>query len=895
MAVQGRTAPLSLLTLLLILMLAAPLPASLQDAGPFAPAEVHITENVVATDVEPLGANVSTLAGGTNLFSNNLIRGSGMEPGVARYLVRVERAGPGWIEWDESLGGVAMWDQNRTGFGDGATVRFYRLVDAEGQPLAYAGDGERDLGDVTGAARGVFLTETTVPTGGWIAEGTGGQTNRVYVEDTATAFAYGDYAIITVTRLSLTEDDVHPRLLEWFNPNPNYLSPWDGNGSAQLVPHTGDLPPDFTEPGQSALQLTAGEGGAWFGQYLFHAYDEGEGQFYSQLEPGAAYRAEVWLRQEGLADGQVRFLVGGAYAGTVEVAPWQVTETWQRFTVDFTGPPYPAPGSWHGALGLEVGSAGTLWVDNFVVYRNDAEHDFRPFTPNRLALDALLDSLPATGPKPAIRFYAITYHSHASMAHLLSNYDAGTIDFIYNLQPGSAATIPHILAWALATGDSAAERVVPYITLSEEHSAIEWMQLAEYLGVPYDPQVDTPEAKPWAYLRYQQRGTGTPWTDEFREIVLEFGNETWHNGAFGGWDGFGRPNWVFFGGREYGLFAHHFFVEGLTAQPWWDAYNLGDKITLALNAGYSAEPDAYGELAVQQVPELAVYLGHANYVGPTWETGAEAYPVFDDFGLQETLVSGYLIMHPLITQVAETRAQLMGAGLANYRPIAYEGGPSGYAIPGTVDDAQVQVAELYGKSLAMAVNALDTFLFSSLNGYGHQAFNAFIGGEYWSSHTMPGMGGFRPHASWLALTLRNRYARGTEMLATRFESVPTYTRDGATIPLIAAYTLRDETSLSVFVLSRKLDGGAFGDGTTPVTLYLPLTGCSAVTRYALTAPDGTPADPRANNIDADRIVINAVPVDPAVCADGTLTIGPETGGIEGGLPPGTVYLYVFER
>jgi len=42
----------------------------------------------------------------------------------------------------------------------------------------------------------------------------------------------------------------------------------------------------------------------------------------------------------------------------------------------------------------------------------------------------------------------------------------------------------------------------------------------------------------------------------------------------------------------------------------------------------------------------------------------------------------------------------------------------------------------------------------------------------------------------------------------------------------------------MFALSRKVDGvydGVdFGDGMTPVTLHLPITGCSAVTRYALT-------------------------------------------------------------
>ena len=63
----------------------------------------------------------------------------------------MERFGTDWIEWDESLGGVHMWDQNATGFGDGASIRFYRIVDSEGAPLPYAGGTE--LNDNTGACR----------------------------------------------------------------------------------------------------------------------------------------------------------------------------------------------------------------------------------------------------------------------------------------------------------------------------------------------------------------------------------------------------------------------------------------------------------------------------------------------------------------------------------------------------------------------------------------------------------------------------------------------------------------------------------------------------------------------------------------------------------------------
>jgi hypothetical protein len=462
----------------------------------------------------------------------------------------------------------------------------------------------------------------------------------------------------------------------------------------------------------------------------------------------------------------------------------------------------------------------------------------------------------------------------------------------------SVVTIPQIMNWAMATGYRADNRIIPYISLSEEYTEIEWLQLVEYLGVPYDPAADTPESKPWAYLRYQQRGNGTPWTDEFREIVLEFGNETWHNGAGSyGWNGFGRPGWVHMGGREYGLFARYYFAENVAAQPWWTEYNLASKIRFALNANYEAQTESYGELAAQQVPMLSTYLGHANYVGPKWETGEEPHQVFDDHGMQETLIAAYTDMYGLIDDVATTRDQLEGGDLAHYQVIAYEGGPSGYYVPGQGTITQTAVSQLYGKSEGMGVAALDVWLYSSLNGYKHQEMFGMGSGDNWTSHTMPNAGGFRRHSGWLALMMRNRYASGTTMLETTFQSIPSYSRESQDVPLMAAYTISDTHSLSLFVLSRKLDGVHddvdFGNGVTPVTIHFPPMTCQSVTRYALTAPGGSPVDPRVNNIDTENIVISSATLNSAFCATGELVIGPDTGGVEGGMPPGTVYLYVF--
>ncbi len=435
--------------------------------------------------------------------------------------------------------------------------------------------------------------------------------------------------------------------------------------------------------------------------------------------------------------------------------------------------------------------------------------------------------------------------------------------------------------------------MVPYLTGLEEYTEDEWMALAEFLGVPYDPSVDTPETKPYAYLRYTYRdGNGTPWTDEFREIVVEYGNETWHNGAGGyGWDGWGRPGWVHHGGKEYGLFARYMFDQHVMQMPEWAFYSLGDKIKFSLGANYDGSASAYGELALLQGATIS-YLGHANYVGPKWETNDTGTSVFDNHGVQMTLLGLHGSMQELILEAAATRDALNASGQTDYRLQAYEGGPSGY----WTNDEDPDVDEFYGKSAAMGLAALDAWLFSSLNGYAYQSYLGFSSGTWWTSHTLPEACGFRAHAGWLALKMRNRYALGSTMVETIHNTEPIFEGEEGDIPLISSYALTNGESFSVFVLSRKLDGNHdgvdFGTGLTPVTLHLPFDRVSAITRYRLETPEGGPVDPRLNNIEDLNVVIGAKDIDPADFSP-DFALNQKTGAEDGGIAPGSINLYVF--
>ena len=134
------------------------------------------------------------------------------------------------------------------------------------------------------------------------------------------------------------------------------------------------------------------------------------------------------------------------------------------------------------------------------------------------------------------------------------------------------------------------------------------------------------------------------------------------------------------------------------------------------------------------------------------------------------------------------------------------------------------------------------------------------------------------------------------MLATVHNHQPTIQTDGEDIPLISSYALTDGDTVSVFLLSRKLDGVHdsidFEDGCIPVTLHLPFSAVTAITRYRLESPDGTPVDPRANNRQDLAVVIGAEEIDPATFGS-DFVLDETTGAEAGGLPPGSINLYVF--
>jgi len=723
------------------------------------------------------------------------------------------------------------------------------------------------------------------------------QQQRVYVTADTPGLMAWDYVVLERAFDNFDMRYVNPRVRGIGNPMDSPGWYWNGDTSKlsfSFAPH-GETPAEMDEPGRRCMQVRAQAGEQSISQFVFIGTQRGgESLWYGQLDPGKTYRLEVWLRQEGLADGgKVTFSFGRGYPDIRK--EFQVSSQWKKYTHEFVGPERPTE-TWHFGHTFTFTGPGTLWMDNCRVFRCDSPADTaKPYVPNPIVLEELLSTQPPTGRKGAHRIWFLD--RDATMESILSWHANSNIapNWRTYVEPTLRMTLPQGLTFDLATGKGPADRMRPWLVIQHiVHSEADWHALVEYLAATYDPARDTPQTKPWAYRRTVQRGTNVPWVDEFGGLVIEFGNETWHNGVFDDWIGFATRNAVHQGGREYGLFCQY-LIDTIKKSPYWKQGNLDAKIRFCLGGNYDGRIQkdgrvtGYGEEAMQACPG-ATLLGHANYVGPKWETGDYSARTYDDHGVQECLVS--FLAGP---EAGEVRMGQAREALAKVRPeydmAAYEGGPGGFALPGRADARQVETNERYGKSLAQAVGAVDGWMRSYLYGWSEQCYFSYGQGNHWNSHSVFSQG-FRPSPAWLAMTIRNRWAAG-DLVAVEERGVPTIRRGKADLPLVGAYAFRDAGRYCVLLVSRKLDGKHdakdFGDGCTGVRLHLPMQKASKIELVKLDA------DPRLTNREKMNVTIKSQAVPADALRSGVLEVNAAAGGRAGGLPPGAIFLYVITR
>lgn len=834
-------------------------------------AAVEVRLEQSAEHTPAIGVNDFGDSGGIRYSAGNLIPGGGFEPITIRRYWRVIETGRDrgywWIRVDG--GGMTDWDLVTTGFLNGASYRLYRIVDDEGQTLPVRSDyldlRSADRFIRVGAGNVPEAGARNLPLGGFVDE-PGEQ--RIYLDGPAPEL--WDYIFFQKQTIDPDPDWSHPRL--------------DGNGHSDTVeevwrpgwgledaeiellrrPHGSEPPTQMRFPGETSYHVISREVGrqAIHGPYVFFPVNENpEGNWYGTLEPGQTYRYEAWMRQEGLRDGgRVELGFFMLYEGISET--FTVGDEWTLVGFEFTAPERPTTNSWHAGPAIRFTGPGTLEVDNIRLFAVAPGQETELFAPSPLVFDELMASQPGNGEKGILRSMYVMMNN-ASMESLLSPHrDAEIVyDWYIKVGTGETMTLPGLLDYARRTGGSPQERMKPWLNISTLASEQEWEMLMEYLAAPIDPEDPADvRRKPWAYLRYRQRGVATPWTEEFEKIIVEFANETWHNGAVEDqWRGWHRYHWVHQGSQEFGLWAQFMGRHLRERSPWFSAARDSGKLELVMGSNYQD----YAEAALPLTSEVSA-VGHTTYVGPRWEQGEKQILTYNQDGLQATLFGYVGGLDDEFDRYRMVREEHAAAGRP-YQLYAYEGGPSGYSLPGTAEADQVEIAERYGKSQAMAVATLDAWLGAYQMGFSEMAFLGFGQGDYWNSHTPVRMG-FRRHAPWLALMMANRYATG-DMITAEVTATPTMRWAAGELPLLGSYAFRDGSQIALVLLNRGLED------EIDVALTLPADARGPAVLYAL---DG---DPAATNRFAQDVQIERS--EHLLRRESTVTV-----------PPGSIHLYV---
>ncbi|MEM6827500.1 MAG: carbohydrate binding domain-containing protein [Pseudomonadota bacterium] len=716
--------------------------------------------------------------------------------------------------------------------------------------------------DLVDGARGYVVLRSDVPPA---------QHRGYYLalEGKGTAIEAGDLAIIR-TRFVGAERGKRLTNRVWAANRPgrtfrNSLLGWSDDaagGNWELVSHDLDTP--VAEPGETHLRFELAQGERFAVGHFNHSGLEQS--FYEVLEPGRRYRVEVWMR--GRSVSPVTFAITGFYAGRdSRIAPAQfaVTPSWKRYSATFEVP-VVHPTKRPGRMELRFEGPGQFDVDNFRVYRDDAE--FLALVPEDV------ERLKASG-MGALRTHAFVRTGNATYdLESLTNQGGVT-----NL--GGGSSLPQILNEIGRVG------MDPWLQIEPHFTRDEWLGLAEYLAASFDVQTDDPTRYPWAAKRAAQ-GHG-PWVERFGRIFFEIGNETW-NPLF-------HP-WVFpsmkdaatgekhRAGKVYGLYQEY-VLSILRESEHWPA--LAPKLQPVIGGrsgsnGWSGFD--YGLEAIAASPNTP-YMAHAAYNGG-WDEN-EGPAKSNAKGLSSVLT--HVLQSGVIRAARhrEAAARLEGTRGAPVFTGTYEAGP-GYALNGlnnaVVNPEQAQQQEFAMKSVAAGTATLDAFLMRAANGQTLQNFFTYGSGERWTSHARWNGGG-QTYPSWDLLALFNNEARGDALavktLASPVIDLPGSNRRTAVSngPLISAYATRAGDRLTVFVLSRRVPGypDPSNPGETPVTLDLPISGAARLTRVTQTG------DWETHNVDqqGSRLLSENTAVPDSLP---TLSIP--------ALPPGETMVFIFD-
>lgn len=684
----------------------------------------------------------------------------------------------------------------------------------------------------------------------------------------------GDLIFLTRQRLSFNKDEFSPRI--WGTPGanppdfaPKFTPPGDWRSQPhpfELVRHPGRLPAGVADAGETCMKISATEEGLVSVRKYNHA--DTTQNWYRVLDPAKTYVVEFLARQEGLAGGTVQFHLTGPLANEFTPIDFDVTGEWKKFQAEFTVPRLLTEPGTVGEMGLQFNGPGAVWLDNFRVYEK-SEGLVRHNPVDRAAFKE--------SGMASMRTHDLIKTQGYTIESLLGHPALG-------LMTGSEVYTRANLAGLLK--EYAEMGIYPWLQIEFTLSEPEWLALVEYLAAPWDPAKDTPASKPWAYRRVQH-GHPEPYTKTFPRILLEFSNENWNQIMPFHLSGIEMPDAatgkLYTSGEVYGL-LQEYTIQVMKRSPWWTP-EVDQKCEFVIG-GWSITN--FGYEAARHSPSSKHNLV-ADYNGG-WDAGEGPGSVNDlDSALLKTLIFGPQHSLPNAIRLRELRDAFAAETGIRTELGTYEAGP-GYNLDGLngvrMTPEMVEFESRVMKSLAAGASTLDCFLIQAAQGAQLQNFFTFSRNRhYWTSHAELRNGG-QAYPSWMALSLYNNHAQG-DILAVLTESVPT--REAPAVgnraalpdaPEVGVFATRKNDRLAVIAISRKLDG------FTPVTIRLPISGARKVTLHTLTG------DPRANNLDSE-VIRPASRELPASVAAREFVLD-ESRGAPGGLPPGSVFLYIFD-
>ncbi len=753
------------------------------------PTTIDLSNTVTNPNPLPFGINWAEGNANRNLNALNNFTG---DPGFGRTIVRIK----GTI--DEG-GTVSVYHE------DGATFDYYQTI----RSGMFKGGNIRIYRE-TPTGIDLIRDETVLD---FFADSISGHRVSFALGPLVKA---GDIYVISIERPEEMIQYAHPRL-DWVTSGA--ANTWRlsvnsfAGGDETKASKTLDIIDKPANGGTASCRVTNTDPknkGVGIGQYISNSVESNEFSF----EPTRKYRFTVWMKQTGIAAGIVNLKTSQTGVNHNFV----VDGTWKEYTFDTIGLKALPDGYPVDDLGLTFDGKGILWIDNFTLH--DTQYPLYSLFPS-------IDKELAAFKPHCIRFWS--GQTNTDFGTNIGDWTDIELQsarlWSANNGPGCGASLK--LPTALPICEK--HGIQPYLICSPSFSESDFLGLMEYLG---GASSTTYGAKRTA------QGHAAPYTNSFKKIYIEFGNETW-NGLF--------APWTFdFNGERYGKFAQHFY-NVIKSSPYYDA----NKFELVVG-GFLLQADqySYGNSAKKFMPD-GQHVVFANYIGGFDGLNIPKSPTFADSIQQTAFYARWITRHVMENQL-KGLDEMKALGYKNFNLGIYEAGP-GYALPDPSKPFDLK-AEAIGKSLACGVANLDAFLYQSEKGFQLQNLFLFAKGYNWSSHTSDA-NGYRPHNHFLALQMRNRFVKG-EMITTSVTNSPTtymplIDSDGdgqfsgfygeapaGELENIASYSFKDGKNYSIFVLNRNITNDA------PVTINLP-KGATAdsVKLYKLTG------DPTKSNND----------------------------------------------